>query len=41
MVALKGALELSDADVAEALRERAQRIYDKFGAPSGCAARAH
>jgi hypothetical protein len=31
MVALKAALELSDADVAEALRERAQRIYDKYG----------
>ena len=31
MVALKGALGLSDADVAEALRERAQRIYDKYG----------
>ncbi|KAI8469776.1 MAG: hypothetical protein J3K34DRAFT_469711 [Monoraphidium minutum] len=31
MVALKGALALSDADVAEALRERSQRIYDKYG----------
>jgi len=35
MVALKGALGLSDADVAEALRERAQRIYDKYGACIG------
>ncbi|KIZ03552.1 hypothetical protein MNEG_4405 [Monoraphidium neglectum] len=31
MVALKGALGLGDAEVAEALRERAQRIYDKYG----------
>lgn len=31
MVALKGALGLSDEEVAEALRERAQRIYDKYG----------
>jgi hypothetical protein len=32
MVALKGALGLGDGEVAEALRERAQRIYDKYGA---------
>ncbi|GBF89464.1 hypothetical protein Rsub_02036 [Raphidocelis subcapitata] len=31
MVALKGALGLGDGEVAEALRERAQRIYDKYG----------
>lgn len=31
MAALKAALGLSDADVAEALRERAQRVYDKYG----------
>jgi len=31
MVQLKVALGLTDEDVAEALRERAQRIYDKYG----------
>eukprot|EP00775_Hariotina_reticulata_P006447 gene6447-6676_t len=31
MVALKAALSLTDDDVAEALHERAQRIYDKYG----------
>ncbi|EFJ51676.1 hypothetical protein VOLCADRAFT_116322 [Volvox carteri f. nagariensis] len=31
LVAMKVGLELSDADVGEALRERATRIYDKYG----------
>jgi hypothetical protein len=32
LAAPQGALGLGDAEVAEALRERAQRIYDKYGA---------
>ena len=32
VIALKGALKLSDVQVAEALRERANRVYDKYGA---------
>ncbi|KAL6773755.1 CGL21 [Auxenochlorella protothecoides x Auxenochlorella symbiontica] len=31
LLALKAALQLTDSEVAAALRERAQRIYDKYG----------
>lgn len=31
LVSLKNALKLSDMDTSKALKERAQRIYDKYG----------
>lgn len=31
MVALKGALKLNDDDIASALKERAKRVYEKYG----------
>ena len=31
LIALKTSLQLSESDVATALKERAQRIYEKYG----------
>ena len=31
LVALKTSLQLSESDVATALKERAQRVYEKYG----------